>query len=229
MSKNEVKITIAKNGPYLVTGSVPLAKETIGTNAAGESTHWVAGHPIETKEQYALCRCGNSKSKPFCDGTHAKVPWDGAETATRDLYAKQAQTLDGPEVQLKDAEKLCAFGRFCDPHGQVWGQVSHVHGAPAKERFETQVNMCPAGRLVAVDKATGHAVEPKLPVSIGLVEDPKTDSSGPLWVRGGVPVVGADGHVYETRNRVTLCRCGASSNKPFCDGSHASVKFHDGL
>ena len=34
---------------------------------------------------------------------------------------------------------------------------------------------------------------------------------------------------YEGRNRVTLCRCGASSNKPFCDGSHASVKFDDGL
>ena len=51
--------------------------------------------------------------------------------------------------------------------------------------------------------------------------------SGPIWVRGGIPVVAADGHAYEIRNRVTLCRCGASSNKPFCDGSHASIKFSD--
>jgi len=48
-------------------------------------------------------------------------------------------------------------------------------------------------------------------------------------VRGGVAVIAADGYRYEVRNRVTLCRCGASSNKPFCDGTHAAIKFKDGL
>jgi CDGSH-type Zn-finger protein len=48
-------------------------------------------------------------------------------------------------------------------------------------------------------------------------------------VRGGIPVVGADGVTYEVRNRQALCRCGASSNKPFCDGSHASIGFKDRL
>ena len=52
-------------------------------------------------------------------------------------------------------------------------------------------------------------------------------SALPLWVRGGVQIVSADGGVYEVRSRVTLCRCGASSNKPFCDGSHASIGFDD--
>jgi CDGSH-type Zn-finger protein len=42
-----------------------------------------------------------------------------------------------------------------------------------------------------------------------------------------VQVIGADGFAYEVRNRVTLCRCGASRNKPFCDGSHASIGFSD--
>ena len=42
-------------------------------------------------------------------------------------------------------------------------------------------------------------------------------------------VVAKDGHRYEVRNRVTLCRCGASKNKPFCDGSHAAIEFKDGL
>jgi CDGSH-type Zn-finger protein len=51
--------------------------------------------------------------------------------------------------------------------------------------------------------------------------------AGPLWLRGGVQVIGADGFHYELRNRVTLCRCGASQNKPFCDGTHASIKFQD--
>ena len=132
---------------------------------------------------------------------------------------------DGPVLQLTDAESLCAFGRFCDPHGQVWNQVAATDDPEVRATFVRQVGACPAGRLVAWDKATGRAVEPVLPVSIGLVEDPVQDCSGPLWLRGGVAVVAADGFEYEVRNRVTLCRCGASSNKPFCDGSHASVKF----
>jgi CDGSH-type Zn-finger protein len=41
-----------------------------------------------------------------------------------------------------------------------------------------------------------------------------------------VSLIAADGFAYETRNRVTLCRCGQSQNKPFCDGAHASIKFH---
>jgi CDGSH-type Zn-finger protein len=51
--------------------------------------------------------------------------------------------------------------------------------------------------------------------------------NGPLWVRGGVSVEAADGFEYEVRNRVTLCRCGQSNNKPFCDGSHWDVGFKD--
>ena len=46
--------------------------------------------------------------------------------------------------------------------------------------------------------------------------------SGPLFVRGGIKVLDSRGEPYEIRNRVTLCRCGRSSNKPLCDGSHQS-------
>src|SRR5258706_2124240 len=124
-----MKITVLKNGPYLVAGAVPLATQTIGVNEAGESTRWVEGKPIAVKDQYALCRCGQSSKKPFCDGTHAAVEFDGTETASRAPWAEQAQGLDGPARQLADAEKLCAFGRFCDPHGQVWSQVEHTDDA----------------------------------------------------------------------------------------------------
>ncbi len=223
------KITVLKNGPYLVAGGVPLATQTIGTNEAGESSRWIEGKAIPTKDQYALCRCGQSSKKPFCDGTHATIEFDGTETASREPYAKQAKVMDGPAMQLADAEKLCAFARYCDPHGQVWSQVERTDDAKVRAQFVAQVGECPAGRLVAIDKATGHPIEPKLPQSIGLVEDPKTGSSGPLWVRGGVPVFSSDGHAWEVRNRVTLCRCGHSGNKPFCDGTHASMKFKDGL
>jgi hypothetical protein len=82
---------------------------------------------------------------------------------------------------------------------------------------------------VAWDVAARKPVEPELPPSIALVEDPQQGVSGPLWVRGGVEIIAADGTSYEIRNRVTLCRCGQSSNKPFCNGAHASVGFKDGL
>lgn len=64
--------------------------------------------------------------------------------------------------------------------------------------------------------------------SISLVEDPQNKVSGPIWVKGGVPVESSDGSTYEIRNRVTLCRCGKSKNKPFCDGSHIDESFNDG-
>ena len=50
---------------------------------------------------------------------------------------------------------------------------------------------------------------------------------GPLSVRGPFTLVDQDGNAYDVagRKRVSLCRCGASANKPFCDGSHVRVGF----
>jgi CDGSH-type Zn-finger protein len=59
----------------------------------------------------------------------------------------------------------------------------------------------------------------------GLIEDPVEGCSGPIWLRGGAALISADGRQYEVRNNMTVCRCGASKNKPFCDGSHASIGF----
>ncbi len=221
------KVEISKNGPYRVTGSLPLSKQTIGANAAGESTRWEQGSSYPTQAQYALCRCGKSAKKPFCDGSHTKAGFDGTETASREPYTSQATLSQGPAMSLTDAEALCAFARFCDPNGQVWNLVNQTDEPAARKHFVKQVGDCPSGRLVAWDNASGAALEPKLELSIGLIEDPSQGCSGPLWLRGGIPVIGSDGYQYEVRNRVTLCRCGASGNKPFCDGAHAAVKFSD--
>lgn len=221
------KVKIVKNGPYLVEGGLSLAKEIIGTDAHGESVKWVSGETYPDQEKYALCRCGHSANKPFCDGTHAKVHFDGTETASREPYLEQASVTKGPTMSLTDMEGLCAFARFCDPHGQVWNQVEQTDHAEARAHFVRQTCDCPSGRLVAWDNATGKAVEPAFEPSIRLIEDPANKCAGPVWLRGGVQVVGADGFEYEVRNRVTLCRCGASKNKPFCDGSHAAVGFKD--
>jgi CDGSH-type Zn-finger protein len=223
--KIEARVVVSKNGPYIVTGNVPLATQTIVTDREGGSELWKQGEPVQTQEKYSLCRCDQSKKKPFCDGAHVKAGFDGTETASRESYVAQAKVLDGPAMALMDAEQLCAFGRFCDTHGKVWNQVGHTDDPDVRARFIQQVENCPAGRLVAWDKTTGKALEPELPVSIGLVEDPPEGSGGPLWLRSGIAVIAADGFEYEVRNRVTLCRCGESKNKPFCDGTHASIKF----
>ena len=65
--------------------------------------------------------------------------------------------------------------------------------------------------------------------SIGLIEDDALRVSGGLWVRGGIAITRENGTAYEVRNRTVLCRCGESANKPYCDGSHASLHWHNEL
>jgi CDGSH-type Zn-finger protein len=223
------KIVVSKDGPYTVSGQIPLSMQIINPNKEGLSWDWEAGKTFETKKEYDLCRCGHSKTKPFCDGTHSKIGFDGTETATRKPYVRQAEVFDGPALRLSDAEELCAFARFCDPGGKIWGLIGQTDDPEARKLVIREANHCPSGRLVVHDKKTGEEIEQKFPPSIGVVEDPALGCSGPLWVRGGITIESADGTPYEVRSRVALCRCGASVNKPFCNGSHASIKFRDGL
>jgi CDGSH-type Zn-finger protein len=216
------RITVSKNGPYLVTGNIPVAEQHIEINAAGESIEWKEGRRFPHEAAFKLCRCGNSKNRPFCDGSHKTVKFDGTETANRAPYDDQATVQKGPALSLKDAESLCAFARFCDPAGQVWGLVERTEEKGARIQFLHEAGHCPGGRLVAVDNASGADMEPRLETSIGLVVDTRAKVNGPIWVRGGIPVIAADGYAYEVRNRIALCRCGRSSNKPYCDGSHAA-------
>jgi len=229
-SKQGMKIVVGKDGPYLVSGNIPLSMQIISPNKDGLSWDWKLGKEFDTeKSDYSLCRCGQSKNKPFCDNTHMKIGFNGTETATRKPYVRQAETFGGPTLTLSDAEDLCAFARFCDPGGKIWSLIEETDDPKVRELTIREANHCPAGRLVVHDKKTGKEIEHELPPSIAIVEDPALGCSGPLWVRSGITIESHDGKLYETRNRVTLCRCGASSNMPFCNGSHASIKFRDGL
>ncbi len=221
MKQDEPKIQVTKNGPYVVSGALPLSEQWIATNAEGESLDYREGKKYPEQPQYALCRCGKSANKPFCDGTHAKVHFDGTETASHEPYIEQVESFEGPTMLLTDQEDLCAFARFCDPKGRVWNLVGETDKPEAQRLVEHEAGHCPGGRLVAWDRETGKPLEPKFEPSVGLIEDTARHVSGPIWVRGGVAVVSADGKPYEIRNRLALCRCGRSSNKPFCNGSHA--------
>jgi CDGSH-type Zn-finger protein len=223
---SEFQIRITLDGPYLVSGGVPLAKQHIGTNADGESTEWREGESYPAPPKYALCRCGQSKKKPFCDGTHAAVDFDGTETARRDAFVDQAEVIDGPTMQLLDAPSLCASARFCDVKGKIWNLIKQTDDEAAQALVVEQAAHCPSGRLVVLDKSR-NTLEPELAPSIGVTEDTAMNVAGPLWVRGGIPITSSDGKRLEVRNRVALCRCGASKNKPYCDGTHVSIHFRD--
>jgi CDGSH-type Zn-finger protein len=216
----EAKVKVSKNGPYLVSGGVPLSIQAIIVDSEGFPCEWREGDKYPAKENYALCRCGHSKNKPFCDGTHVTINFDGTETANRKPYLKLAETTDGPTLRLTDVEDLCASARFCDRAGGIWELVPKSGDPKARKIAIEEAGNCPAGRLVVWDVKSGTAIEPVFEPSLVLVDDPQAGVSGPIWVRGGIQIESADGVVYELRNRVTLCRCGRSSNKPFCDGSH---------
>ena len=81
-STTEPKVVVSKNGPYLVTGAIPLSRQTIVAGRDGESEKWSEGETFPPKETYALCRCGQSSTKPFCDGTHKTIGFNAEEAAS---------------------------------------------------------------------------------------------------------------------------------------------------
>ena len=170
-------------------------------------------------ETYRLCRCGQTRAPPFCDGTHATIRFDGTETASRVPYLERARWIEGDGIRLSDAPGFCSHARFCMRGEGIWDLVERSDDPEAKKTALEMAANCPSGRLVIRDSETGEPIEPAFEPSIGVVEEPD-GGPGPLWVRGGIPVVSADGTPYEVRNRMTLCRCGRSGNKPFCDGRH---------
>jgi CDGSH-type Zn-finger protein len=216
---SKYKIRVTKNGPYIVTGGVPLAEQHIKIDKDGQNHGWQEGHKYPPQETYALCRCGKSKNKPFCDGSHTKHNFNGTETASKEPYLSQAMRTKGPNLELTDYEDLCAAARFCHRAEGVWNLTKKSKNPEARETAIEEAADCPSGRLITWDK-NGEPIQPEYKPSIGLIKDTGANVSGPIWVRGGIPVESEDGTNYEIRNQLTLCRCGKSENKPFCDGMH---------
>jgi CDGSH-type Zn-finger protein len=215
-----MKIIVSRNGPYLVSGGVPLIIAEICNDDEGNCRTWKQVKRFPALESYALCRCGRSKNKPFCDGSHATSPFNGTERAGDEPYLLHPKKIHGPTLDLEDVEDLCVHARFCMRAGGIWNLTKQSDIPEARETAIEEASNCPSGRLVVRDRATGKAIEPPLEKSIVVIEYPPRGEHGPLWVRGGIPVESCDGKQYTTRNRLTLCRCGKSRNKPFCDGSH---------
>ena len=223
-------LEITADGPYLVYGNPPLQQEIFVLNKEQIPWEYAKGHKYPTdNEPTALCRCGQSKNHPYCDGSHHHADWDPTLTAGNIPLLENADLYDGPRVQLADNTEYCVHARFCMVRGTVWQLTEDSDNTEAHDLAVHESMYCPSGRLKLWDKEEEKFYEPPLKPALGLIEDPQEECSGPLWVKGGIPVNGPNGTEYEQRNRVTLCRCGASANKPYCDGTHVTVHFQDHL
>lgn len=226
MTDNVYKIKIIKNGPYIVSGKVHLEEKIIVRGEDGNE--YVDSRHYPDSENYALCRCGKSKTMPFCDGSHVSIKFKGTEKASRKPFLEKAKIIKGPVVTLEDVESLCAYARFCiTRQGDVWKLTKESDNVQARKIAIKSACDCPSGRLVIRDNESGLPIEPDFEPSIVILQDSYHSCSGPIWVRGKIPIESSDGTVYEIRNRVTLCRCGKSRNTPFCDGRHVDINFSD--
>ena len=197
------------NGPYIV------AKLTKMTNSKGET--------LNTRTILALCRCGGSAIKPYCDGTHARIGFNSAKLAER--VEDRLDRYEGDGITVRDNRGTCChFGNCTDKLPSVF----HYEGEPfvtarggTKEQIIDIVNACPSGALgyeVDGEVWQGHSdAEKEIYVS----------HNGPYYVRGGIELRNTQRNEGANLEHYALCRCGKSKNKPFCDGSHWYAKFDD--
>jgi CDGSH-type Zn-finger protein/truncated hemoglobin YjbI/ferredoxin len=212
------RIQSSANGPYLVT-------------SAGNLRNWL-GEPIPTRPQMALCRCGESSLKPFCDGTHAQIGFSDAKDPKR--VPDRRDTYVGQQVTIFDNRGTCQHSGFCsDRLATVFRTDQDPFVAPSGGRMDEiirAVRACPSGALsYAID-----GVEARDSVDHHGRREPTIEvtKDGPYRVRGGIDLLDADGN-DELRNagaskeHYALCRCGHSLNKPLCSGMHWYVDFTD--
>jgi CDGSH-type Zn-finger protein len=215
---NPAGVTVTANGPLVVSGTIPLYRRRAVQSEHGEPLTWDTTQTFRSREGYALCRCGQSGRKPYCDGSHSRG-FVAEDTATGS-YDERSTELGGTGLIVRDDRSICVHAGFCGNRvTNVWDAVGNTESSTVRAEVIAMVERCPSGALTY--RFDDHDVEPLFPLAISVVDD------GPLWLTGGLSVTIEDGATLETRNRVTLCRCGESANKPLCDGSHQGAGFSD--
>lgn len=204
----KTSIACLPNGPYLLKDGAKLQRASGAAYAAAQGV--------------ALCRCGGSAKKPFCDGTHRRNGFRDERVA--DPSNSVRRTYVGEKITIFDNRAICSHAGFCtDELKSVFRQGAEpwidADGAEAARVIET-VNKCPSGALsYAIDGVEAPAPQRSPMVTV-------TDH-GPYAITGGIELVDGQFGDGASREHYTLCRCGASKNKPFCDGSHWHVGFKD--
>jgi CDGSH-type Zn-finger protein/truncated hemoglobin YjbI len=210
------QIQVARDGPYLVANAERL-------------TTWL-GEPIEAAPQIAVCRCGRSAMKPFCDGSHSEVGFSGDKDPNR--VPDRRDTHVGQQAVIYDNRGICAHSGFCtDRLSSVFRLGEEPFVAPSGGRLDeivTAVRNCPSGALsFGIDGVEAREyVDQHRPPGI------EVSKNGPYRVTGGLALLSEDGTDVPraegaSREHYSLCRCGHSRNKPFCSGMHWYVGFSD--
>lgn len=133
-------------------------------------------------------------------------------------YATDAITVTYDPVRcIHAAECVRSLPLVFDPSRRRWIQLEHAQA----DDIAAVVRRCPTGAL-QYTLALGD------PETADAAPRVQARRRGPLYVRGDVQLTTEDGVVIATGTRLALCRCGASRNKPFCDGSHLEIGFDAG-
>jgi CDGSH-type Zn-finger protein len=197
------------DGPYILTNLTALKNSK--------------GSELPAKPVMALCRCGGSSDKPFCDGTHAKIGFSGARQT--DGSANKQDRYEGRRITINDNRSVCAHSGMCTDNlksvfklgAEPWIDPD---GAGAEAIIET-VRKCPSGALSYSIGGVEYAGQDREPM-VTVTKD------GPYSVVGGIELRDkVTTQQPQSREHCTLCRCGGSRNKPFCDGTHWHIKFRD--
>ena len=207
-SEHPPSIQCAKNGPYLVKDLERF------TNSYDEQ--------IPTKSTIALCRCGASKNKPYCDGSHDRVGFSDDKREGR--VPDQRDTYEGKNVTIHDNRGICSHAGFCTSGcPSVWRMKTEpwidADGADVETIVKT-IRQCPSGALAYAIDGVDHLDQEREP-------EVHISKNGPYYVRGGVELRDVAWGAGASREHYTLCRCGGSKNKPFCDGTHWYIDFAD--
>jgi len=200
-------ITPTPDGPYLVKDLENFSNQN---------------GPIDTMNTLALCRCGGSANKPFCDGTHAKIGFSSAKLDGR--VEDKLENYEGEQITIHDNRGICAHaGRCTDGLPSVfrlkqepWIDVN----AAQSEEIIAVIGKCPSGALSYSVEGVEHRDregEPAIFVA----------PNGPYVVSGAPELLETPRGEGASTEHFNLCRCGGSKNKPFCDGTHWHIKFKD--
>ncbi len=209
-------IQSAPNGPYLVTNVARISD-------------WL-GVALEPAPQVALCRCGASSIKPWCDGSHAGVGFTDARSPDR--VPDRLDRYHGLGVTIGDNRGTCAHSGFCtDRLPSVFRANAEPFVAPAGGRVDEILRAaadCPSGAL----SATLGGGDPVGASDSGRDPAIEVSHDGPYRVTGSIALLDGDAGAQDRNagaslEHYSLCRCGKSQNKPFCSGMHWYADFHD--
>lgn len=223
-SKPKMWIEVEADGPYIVHGPIPLVRKVQVVSEHGEPLTWRKEVTIPTEEGYELCRCGQSGTWPICDMTHRENWFDGTETAETDTTTERRFEVEGgTDIVVFRDDALCMEAGFCANRlASVFDLTPETGESTVRGQVMAMIERCPSGAFAYKLRHGEPDLEPDLPQQIAVTVEVTSEGEirGPLWVTGNIPIVRSDGEPFETRNRVTLCNCGKSENKPLCDGTH---------